>query len=96
MLQLKSFQHPEEVCKEKRRTWEGGQVRHMGKYKVWMGLERHIVVSWWRKEMGLPGRGKRAGREVRECGLFRKVCEVHTSAGESGFGELVVDETGER
>lgn len=41
--------------------------------------------------MGLPGRGKSAGREVKKCGPFREVSEVNVPAWESTFGELVVD-----
>ena len=46
--------------------------------------------------MGLLGRGKSAGREVRECGPFRKVCEVHITARERTLGRLVLDEAGEK
>lgn len=39
---------------------------------------------------------KSAGKEVKKCGPFRKVSEVYVPACESTFGEVVLDEAGER
>lgn len=45
MLQLKIFQHPEEVCKEKWRAWECGQEHVREDIKCELSLEGHIEVK---------------------------------------------------